>query len=154
VLDAQEKVWVSLDPGFKRIAPPRGLDVVTALGLDGRALLEEYLQTPRTESPLEHTRARVAALLATRRPDLAMADVPNSRAFGAQTLGLLPASLPYKIVSRAEVSYAGPLAHTVRFIAESGGANVLDETFPLADLLGERLTLSYVPFTEDDEAVV
>jgi len=153
VLDAQEKVWVPLDPGFKRLSPPRGLDVVTELGFDGRAFLDEYLQSPHTESPLESARGRVASLLSARRPDLTMADVPNSRALAAQSLGLLPASLPYKVLARAEVSYAAPLQHTVRFVAESAGASVLDETFPLADLLGERLTLSYVPFSEDDEAV-
>ena len=39
-LDAQGKVWVPLDPGFKQIGTPTGLDVVSALGLDAREVLD------------------------------------------------------------------------------------------------------------------
>ena len=73
-----------------------------------------------------------------------------------QNLGLLPSTLPYAVVTRAEVGYAPPepLVHTARFLVEANGTTLLDASFAMPALLGQRLTLSYVPFEADDEEVV
>jgi hypothetical protein len=42
----------------------------------------------------------------------------------------------------------------VRFRGERDGVALLDETLPLADLLGKRLTLSYVPANPEDAEVI
>ena len=73
-----------------------------------------------------------------------------------QSLGLLPSTLPYAVSTRAEVGYAppAPLVHTARFLVEGNGTTLLDASFEVPALLGQRLTLSYVPFEADDEEVV
>src|SRR6266545_912239 len=130
------------------------LDVVQELGLDPEALLDEYLAAPRTVTPLEFARQRVTDLLAASGKTYAQA--LNSRAYLAEDLGILPNTLPYAVEGRAEVGYLPPddLRHQVRFRGERESAILLDVTLPLADLLGRRLTLSYVPFDADDASTV
>src|SRR6266581_4627664 len=153
-LDPQGKTWVPLDAGFKELAPITGFDVVKELDLDPEALLDEYLAAPRTATPLEFARQRVTDRLAVR--GKTYAEALNSRAYLAEDLGILPNTLPYAVEGRAEVSYLPPddLRHHVRFHGERESATLLDVTLPLADLLGRRLTLSYVPFDADDASTV
>jgi len=153
-LDAHGKLWIPLDPAFKRLPSPRGLDVVRELGFDARATLDGYLAEPTSQTPLEYARGRVTALLAQQRPDLAYADVLNDRGHIGENLGILPATKPYAATT-SEVDYALPdsLRHTVHFVGNASGSTVLDATLPVSDLLGRRLTLSYVPASEEDAEV-
>jgi RHS repeat-associated protein len=153
-LDAHGKLWIPLDPAFKRLASPRGLDVVRELGFDARATLDGYLAEPTNQTPREYARGRVMDLLAQQRPDLAYADVLNDRGHIGENLGILPATKPYAAVA-SEVGYGLPdsLRHTVHFVGDASGSTVLDATLPVSDLLGRRLTLSYVPASEEDAEV-
>ncbi|HEY2944840.1 MAG TPA: DUF6531 domain-containing protein, partial [Vicinamibacteria bacterium] len=153
-LDVQGKLWIPLDAAFKRLSTPRGLDVVRELGFDARSTLDAYLAGPTSQTPLEYARARVTELLAQQRPGLVYADVLNNRDHVAENLGILPPTTPYA-AAPIEVAYRLPesLLHTVRIVGEASGSTVLDATLPAADLLGRRVTLSYVPATEEDDEV-
>lgn len=154
LLDSQGKVWLPLDPGFKRLETPRGIDVVSELGFDPLAVLNEYLAAPRTVMPRQYVRDAIAALLAAQRPGVPLADVSNRRGQPVEELGLLPSSLPYKVIGSRQVSYEPPqgLTHTLRVVATTADESIaLDATFPVSDVLGQRLTLSYVPFSEADQ---
>src|SRR5262249_22635389 len=147
-------LWIPLDPAFKRLEAPRGVDAVGELGLDAAEVLDAYLQAPSSQTPLDFARGRVTALLAEQRPDLTYADTLNRRAPLGDSLGILPAGFPYA-ATPVEVGYdlRDALRHTVRFIGEAAGSIVLDVTLPTSDLLGRRITLSYVPATEEDGEV-
>jgi RHS repeat-associated protein len=153
-LDAHGKLWIPLDPAFKRLASPRGLDVVRELGFDARATLDGYLAEPTNQTPLEYARGRVMGLLAQQRPDLAYADVLNDRGHIGENLGILPVTKPYAAVA-SEAGYGLPdsLRHTVHFLGDAAGSTVLDAILPVSDLLGRRLTLSYAPASEEDAEV-
>jgi RHS repeat-associated protein len=156
LLDAHEKVWVPLDPGFKRLAPPGGVDF-RSLGFAPDDVFEAYLAAaPGPTTALEAYRARAREVLAAQQPGLAYEEALARRDVVAQNLGLLPGTLPYRLLARVEVSFdpPEPLVHTARFVLESNGAVLLDAAFPTTQLLGQRLTLSYVPFEESDEEVV
>jgi RHS repeat-associated protein len=155
-VDGSGRFWIPLDAAWKPLADPRGVDVLGGLGLDARAVFDEYLKAPQTKTPRAFLEDRVKALLAERRPGTPYESVPNLRGFFPETLGLLPSSLPYRITSVSDYGNAPPeeLRHTVRLFAEAGGVSVLDATFPSSDLLAQRLTISYVPFSDDDEATV
>src|SRR5262249_29717016 len=120
ILDAQGKGWFPLDAAFKKVQPPSGLDVVKELGFDPRRTLDDYLAAPDTRTPLEFTRSRVTELLAAQRPGTAYNDVLNYRESIPQTLGVLPATLPYPVRARADVGYDLPadLGHTLRLAGE------------------------------------
>ncbi len=154
-LDSQGKGWLPLDPAYKLLEPAAGLDVVAELGLDPLAAWDEYLSAPRTQTPREFLRARVESLLAAQRPGTTYESVLNRRGLVPETLGLLPNTLPYQAVA-AEAAYELPeaLAHQVRLVGTLGAVTVIDGRFPAAELLGGRVTLSYLPFDDDDAAVL
>ena len=96
----------------------------------------------------------MTTLLGTRRPGTAYGDVLDNRDHLVEALGLLPSSLPYKVTAPPEVAFDLPdsLRHTVRLVGR-GGHDDPRRDASAADLLGQRLTLSYVPATEEDEAL-
>ena len=155
LLDAFEKTWVPLDPGLKRLDAPGGYDVRSA-GFDPVQAFDDYLAAPPSLTPREFYRQRATAALAAGRPGVSYEQALARRDVVAQNLGLLPATLPYTVVARAEVGYAppAPLVHTARFQVAATDATLLDASFDVPALLGQRLTLSYVPFEADDEEVV
>ena len=155
ILDAFEKTWVPLDAGLKRLDVPGGYDV-RSVGFDPLQTFDDYLTAPPALAPREFFRQRAVAALAQARPDLTYEQALARRDIVAQNLGLLPASLPYTVAARAEVGYAppAPLVHTARFQVAANGTTLLDASFDVPALLGQRLTLSYVPFEADDEEVV
>ena len=155
LLDAHEKAWVPLDPGYKRLSPPGGYDVRRA-GFDPGAVFDEYLSSGATATPREYYRQRAETALAASGTGVTYERALAARDVVPQALGLLPASLPYTVVERAEAGYEPPdsLVHGARFVLESAGATVLDASFPTPELLGQRLTLAYVPAEESDEEVV
>ncbi|HVR71820.1 MAG TPA: transglutaminase domain-containing protein, partial [Vicinamibacteria bacterium] len=155
IFDGQGRVWLPLDAAFKPLAPPSGMDVVGDLGFEPQAAWEDYLAATQTATPLEFVRGRVEQLLETR-PGTSYDSTLNRRVFGAEVHGLLPNTLPYKVVSVTEVGYDLPdaLVHTLRLTADRDGAPLLDATLPVRDVLPRRLTLSYEPATEEDAEVV
>src|SRR5262249_21333375 len=156
LMDSQGKAWFPLDPGFKRLQPVSGLDVVKELGFDPRAALDGYLAAPNTLTPLEQTRAQIADLRAQQKPDTRYSDVLTRRELIPQPLGMLPSTLPYPGRTLADVGFDLPeeLNHTLVIAGELDGRKLFEETFSISDLLGRRFTLSYVPFSPEDETVV
>jgi YD repeat-containing protein len=156
VVDQQGSVWISLDPAFKPLAAPSGLDVAATLGFDPRQVLDEYVAVPQVTTPLEFVRARVGALLGAQLPGTTYADALNSRGFEAQRLALLPSTLPYRVIAVGDVSYdvEESLRHRVRIVGEDTEGVLFDVAVDAADLFGHRVTLGYEPSTEDDRRIV
>ncbi|HZM52338.1 MAG TPA: transglutaminase-like domain-containing protein, partial [Vicinamibacteria bacterium] len=156
VMDQHGKAWVPLDAGFKRLSPPRVVDPQRDLTLDVRSLVGDYLldgQGGQPGTPREVVRDRIVQRLAEAGSGLSYEEFLNRRDLFAENLGLLPSTLPYRPTGAPEVSYEiqDSLRHTVHFKVETADRTVLDATLPVADLLGRRLTLSYVPFAPEDE---
>jgi RHS repeat-associated protein len=155
VVDGHGKTWVPLDAGFKRLEAPSGVDVVATLGFDPRETLDLYLAGSQESTPLAYTRNALGALLAAQRPDLGYTDVLNRRILVGENLGILPSSLPYKVIARSSVGYevSEDLRHTLRVVGSTEQGTILDVGLPVAQVLGRRLTLAYVPLTAEDEVV-
>ncbi len=156
LLDRQGGAWIPLDPAFKRLAPPNTFDPAASLGFDAGAEWRDYLSASRESRPLESVRARVGQLLAERQAGTTYDAILNRRDVVSENLGILPNSLPHKVLSLTEVSYDLPelLQHTLRLVAEREGLTALDAVFAMTDLLGRRLTLAYLPFSDEDKRVV
>ncbi len=153
--DAQGGAWIPLDPAFKRLGPPIAFDVVDRLGFDPQAAWQDYLAESRATRPAEFVRARVEQLLRDKQTGATYDGILDQRSIVTRALGILPNSMPYAVTAQIETSFELPatLNHTVRFVAEREGVKVLDARFPVADVLGRRLTLSYLPFSEEDEQI-
>ena len=152
LLDTQGKTWIPLDPSFKTFSAPAGMDVVGDLGFDPLAFTDEYATALRNQTPLQLAQTRVAEALAQRFPGKTYADVLNPRLVLGEAHGLLPSSLPYKVVQVTETSYdlPAPLQHTIRIMGEGANGTVIDTRLALPEVLGKRLTLSYLPYSDED----
>ena len=84
---------------------------MSVLGFDARRAFDDYVGSPQLRTPLEALRAQVGELLAAQLPGTGYADVLNRRIPQAPRLGLLPSTLPYKVVSVAGVSSAPRRPH-------------------------------------------
>lgn len=153
MLDAQGKAWIPLDAGFKSLEPPRGTDLTT-IGFDASAIFADYLSGNQTETPMQYIKREVSGLAAA--AGQAYSSLLNSRGHGGQVSGLLPNSLPYRVVTVTERSYDLPesLHHTIRITGTLNGETILDYTTQTEEVVGRRVTLSYSPGTQEEAALV
>jgi len=156
--------WVPLDPALKGSdASDLGLDIPEEMGLDPRAFMEEYFDPaspsvtlPRPETPVELLEQDVADYLAVNHPGVTLDDVMRTRAIAKETLGILPASLPYTVRSRIGEFSAIPAArrYQIRFHLYRGATNLIDQTVNLPEVAGRKITISYVGATAADQATI
>ncbi|HUP42960.1 MAG TPA: transglutaminase domain-containing protein, partial [Thermoanaerobaculia bacterium] len=163
VVDFSGATWIPLAPAVKgfHVAPAAGVleEMAEAGELSVSAFVAEILASVQPSDPLSLLRARIADYLAGTGGGSYEAAL-RMRELEPQVLGLLPSSLPFRVVA---VTAEGPrlpdaLVHRVRLVLRAGEAEtapvVLDWTAPLAELAGRRLTLSYLPATVDDHRTV
>ena len=106
--DDRGKVWVPLDPGFKRqraTVPPITL---ASLGFDAKATWRDYLTQARTQTPREFIKTKIEALLQTAGGTASYDSLLQKQGPIAQVLKLLPNSLPYRVITRIEETYDLP----------------------------------------------
>ncbi|MCB1036030.1 MAG: hypothetical protein KDD47_19570, partial [Acidobacteria bacterium] len=160
VVDFSGRTWVPLAPaltGFER-SPSRG--VLRRMGLDVEGRMAAYLSAPQSESLLPQLQREVEAFLQQEGGGETFEEQLASRTPVTRELGLVPSTLPVKVVAvtREAPELAVELRHRVRFLLREGpGATdvvVLEEELPLLRLAGRRLTLSYVPATDDDHRLI
>ena len=150
------RAWIPLDPSFKAVDVAAGEDVLAAMGFTAGTLVTSYLSQTQALAPMDFYRNAITTYLAQTGSPLTFDDVLSTRTTRANLTGLLPSTLPYSVVSiHGEFpELPASLRHRVRFVAEGEGGLSFDVTIPAAELAGRRLTLSYIPATVEDQAVV
>ena len=158
--------WVELDPAFKQFDRTAGVDLNDVIPFDAQQLVDELLSTADVNEAegyatgfdqaliaqrLEERRQAVEDYFQTSMPDATVGDVLGMETIVPQKLGILPASLPYRVFVRGGVISEIPdaLRHKVRF--QVGG---LDHLENLANLAGKRITLSYAPASDQDRLTI
>ena len=152
-LDDQGKRWIPLDASFKFHDIDEGIRVLEGMGFDAGAFVDESFVADPLEDPLEALGSQVSDYLDANLPGTGFEDALRRVDPQPEVYGLLPASLPYDIVSVNGVSFEAPfdLEHRIQFLARNRqGDVILDASFPASRLLGRRLTLSYVAATPED----
>ncbi len=155
-LDDQEKRWVPLDASFKFHTVDEGHRVLEEMAFDAETYVRESLVAEPSLDPMAELRRRVSEFLENNVPGMTFEAALRKLVQTPEVYGLLPASLPYEVVSVNGVSFEFPaeLEHQVRFLARKTNAEViLDTSFPLSRLIGRRLTLSYAPAGPEDVEV-
>ena len=151
-LDAAGHAWVPLDPSFKAAQVAASTPIPPGLIFTGDALVASYLAGLQSLGPIDFYRKTLSDHLALT-GGVALESVLFRRTLPAATAGLLASTLPYLTVSvngeQAELPSA--LRHTVRVTAEGDDARAFDVTLPVSEVLGRRLTVSYVPATVEDQ---
>jgi hypothetical protein len=165
------KIWVPLDPSFKVYEYIEGVDLEKEVPFDPQALLDEvknrstineevpYITSvPQDliEQQMQDYENRVTAYIEANMPEVDTYYELEDALLGKvrlkeEELGLLPSTLPYKVITKLEEYSEIPnnLRHKIKF--EVGGINY---TLSMPEIAGKRITLSYKPATEDDEKVM
>lgn len=145
-------LWVSLDPAFTRGAPQPGIAGVSAAVDFDEAT---YFSQVQAQMPHDIYRAQVQDFLNRSNPGTSVADLPYRNALVPQRFGLLPASLPYNVAQVLSQFSTVPdnLRHQVRLRLSASGL-LLDVTWRVPQVALQRRTISYVPATLADQAIV
>ncbi len=152
-LDDRGKRWVPLDASFARGNVLEGERVLESMGFEAEAFLRGELAAGTDADPFEVLRGRVVQHLGQNFPGTSFEESLRTIEEIPEVFGLLPASLPFEVVSVSSVSFDFPeeLEHGVRFLATTeDGTVVLGNSYPLPRLLGRRLTLSYAAASPED----
>jgi transglutaminase-like putative cysteine protease len=170
------KRWIPLDPSWKQLKYTPGPDLRAMMGLDAdMAALNAEVEAAATvdrdvpsitsvsESIVgQHAEAlasRLAAAVAAAFPGARPQDLIDNLDILGESLGALPASLPYKLAADgprlAEVPDGA--RYRVRFQVDGSarldGAPLAYET-TMTELAGRKVTLGYQPATTDDAALL
>ncbi len=154
--DDTGKTWIPLDPAYAAMDVTPGEDVLDAMGWDADAFLADYISTFHVPSVLEKLQADIQVWLDANQPGTTVADIERRLSVAPANLGLLPASLPYQVVS-VDGEFATleeAMRYKVRFHLHASGTTFINETLAVVDLAGHRLTIEYIGATPADQAVI
>lgn len=156
--------WVQLDPSFKQYETERGYDMYSRLNFDGEQFLMDYIQNGTDKTPYQYYSKEVLEYLDTNMPDWTLEDLYGHERVSSlkPTIGgnlrVLAASLPYKTITRGYTAATIPdsLRHKVTVEVATSAALGSDATYTVAltELAQQRLTLSFIPASSADDAVV
>ncbi len=159
VVDFSGRAWVPLAPALKTYDLTPATAVLRAMSWPVAERIDAYLATVQPTGLAEQIREEVEGYLQATTPGVTYESQLGSRTVTAESLRLLPSSLPAVVKA---VTYEQPVldpadVHQVRLLARQGGegsAPALDLVLPLAQVVGHRLTLSYTPATVEDHQAV
>jgi hypothetical protein len=152
MLDQHGKIWVPLDTHLK----PAGYVWNSAADLPGdfplAGMRDDYLATPRDETPLEYLRGRVEAHLSS-----PYAPLLRTRSLPAFTLGILPGSLQFGVhaITGEYAALPDELRHQVHFRAtDEDGRELFAFSSDAVRFASRQLILSYEPETVQDQRII
>ena len=156
VIDDYGKTRLALDTSIK----PPGLSWNAAQDIPDfpfDALRDEYLQSVRTETPLEFAKARVEEYLNQNLPGKAYQDLLATSAIIPEVLKIVPASLQFKTtaITGEYTELPADLRHQVKSTA-TGSANseLFTITLDAMRLSNQRVALFYEPETVEDQQII
>ena len=156
--------WVALDPSFKQYVQEQAYDVYRMLNFNGGQFMANYFADTADKTPYQYYSGLVMAALDTQIPDWTLKGLyghervsPIKETIGGN-LRLFAASLPYKMVVKGYT--AAQIPESLRHRVDIGLANDprygVDASYSISlpELGKDRLTLSYIPESAADDAVV
>ncbi|VAW80248.1 hypothetical protein MNBD_GAMMA12-48, partial [hydrothermal vent metagenome] len=160
VIDKTGASWLPLMPSIKTYQNTAATDILKTMGINTQAEVTEYLSGIQQADLLSLLKQKVLTYLTEQgQIDSYQAQLGDNK-IQVDALGLIPHTLPVKVVAITGEYTQIPdsLLHKIRFVArdsEKSSANiVLDYTVPVVQLASERVTLSYMPATVDDQTII
>lgn len=147
-------MWVDIDPSFKSQTITKTL---TAPGIPTFDQTD-YLSTFRTESPLDFYKTQLQSFLDATNPGYVPEALASESEIAPERFGVLIGQPPYTIKSiigtYSEVPDSYRQKFTLSITDPSTGKNLLYYNAPMPQIIGKRLTISYTPATNADEALI
>lgn len=141
-VDGTGKMWVPVDPSFKGYAYQPGVDILSEMGFDAEAFIDDYISTFHEPSPVELYMQQINDYLAANYPELSYENIVRVRTITQETLDFLPGSLPFTVRS-VDSDFAvipSDKRYKLRFRLYDGGTTFIDYTANLPEIAGKRIT--------------
>ena len=155
--------WVALDASVKQYSYAAGLDLQTAVPLDAQALLNaaqsgatvneqqgwvQNLNQAAIQSQLTSYQSSLKTYIDTQKPNATVGDVIGRKIIPQTVHSVLAGVTPLAIVQTGQQTTAVPSALQHKFsytLSDTWGSELLTYTASTSQLVGKRLTLSYIP---------
>ncbi len=165
--------WVQIDPSYKQYEYQQGFDVAAIPGIDAEQLAQSFtnsgtvneaegwvqgLDPAVIENAQQQAQTALIDYVSNNMTDPTVGDVIGGRKTIVKERPTIPSSLPNRIVT-VGACYAELPDKLRNFMSFAFGKDVLGELmspvkFPWARLNNERITLSFKPASEADEAAL
>lgn len=157
-VDNTGQQWLPLFPSLKAISISNNTSLLANLGIDLDSLRTEFLREVRTVSILDEIRGLATAYLNENNLGVYQENLPQSTVIPVD-VDYLPNSLPVPVVrvSRESAALSNDKLHQIRVVVYSDETDTnesLNITIPLAKLASQRVTLSYIPSTIEEQQIV
>ena len=168
--------WIPMDSSFKQFTFTEGIDLQAAVPFDAVAFVNQLESTATIdetagfvsnidsgfiETTFTDLQTQLQDYVNTNLPNATVEDLIGKKEIIPQDFRTLPATLPYKtLVTGNKISaLSDALRHKITFEVSSGFLGLFfgaDLTFgaSLPELVGKRVTLSYIPATAADQQTV
>ncbi|WP_189799685.1 DUF6531 domain-containing protein, partial [Sulfuricella sp. T08] len=156
-VDNSGERWIPLDPSFKDKSYQAG--IATSVSFDYTGYLATRTNGPDS-LPQEAYAQQVQATVRSGNPDATVGDVPYKGTQNPLTVDILPASLPFEVVSftnwpgtTSPEAYQLPAAHRYRFSIGGLGLGTPYSLY-LPDVALSRITLAFKGATPSDQTLL
>ncbi|WP_019605293.1 transglutaminase-like domain-containing protein [Teredinibacter turnerae] len=164
--------WIPLDASFKQYDYTEGEDLQSSVPFDAEGLvntLNENITTDdnegwvqgvdqaAVETALNDYQQQIEDYISQQNPEATVGDILGTQKIIKTEYRQLAAGLPYTLVARSYNTAELPdnLRHKFRYTLSSpNSSNTISFERPLTELAGSKLTLSFTPATEEDEALI
>lgn len=160
LVDTSGSIWLPLMPALKDYEVQAASGLFRQAGLVADDLVDNYLETTQSEDLLTQIVARANDYLQQNQAGTTLESQLGKVAIKPAALGLLPNTLPVPVVAvNAETDVLSDAQrHRIRIIARRGNSElddiVLDYRAALSELASERVTLSYIGASVDDQKTI
>lgn len=161
-----QKTWTALDAAFKQHEYKASTDVLSGTGFDTQAFIDFAASTGTVSQDVvtgldlnaiktrfDNETSSMVEAFKTDNPDKKAEDLFASRKIVKETLGLLPSGLPANVNVKGVGSEENAVPSSRREKATIS-LGTLSVTKPISELLGKRLTVSYIGSTQADRDIV
>jgi hypothetical protein len=173
-----QKVWVPLDPSFKQYTIEAGLDIKAITGVTEEQILDAFkiggdrtgdtitnVNTEKMSSFINGATEKLQTYIKDNNLDNADAkQLMGGKKIKPENLGLLPLTLPYKTVTVLSETNTVPDSSSEKigfsikgndpFNLNFAGTDDFNVQFRAVELYGKRITLSWVPATQEDANII
>ncbi len=153
IMDQSLKTWIPMDGSFKQYTYTSGFDITAKVAFDQNA----YLSKAQSQNPVHYYQSQIQNYLDVNMPDKSIVDVKGYREITQETYHFLPSTLPYITVAQLGTFSSIPDGMTAKVtftVTNPSTGSAVSYTAATAQLAGKRLTVSYIPATSADEALI
>jgi transglutaminase-like putative cysteine protease len=153
IMDNSIKTWIPMDGSFKQYTYTNGFDITSVVPYDSNA----YMSQVQSQNAIHYYQSRIQEYLDANMPDTSIVEVKGYRVITQEIYHFLPSTLPYKTITQGAKfsSIPSSISAAVAFkLMNPATGSSVSYAVSTSELAAKRITVSYLPATQDDEALI